>query len=450
MTALAPPPPTTPAARRQRILRLALPIIGGMVSQNVLNLVDAAMVGALGDEALAAVGLGGFLNFLLTAFILGLGAGVQAMASRRVGQGREEETAVPLNGGLVLALAAGVPLSVVLYHAAPLYFPWVADDAAVVETGVPYLQARLVAMAAMGMNYSFRGYWNAVDKSMLYMSTLIVMHATNIALNWVLIFGHLGAPELGATGAGVASAASTFLGTLFYVGLGLVHARRGGFLRGLPSGETLRGMIRLSLPAGLQQFFFAADMTVFMAIVGRVGTAELAASKVIVDLMLVAILPGLGFGLAAASLVGQALGRGDPEDAERWAWDVVRLAAGVVALLALPALLAPELLLGVFLHDPATRALAALPLRLIAAFIATDTIGTVLMNALVGAGATRRVMLIATGMQWLLFLPAVWLVGPTLGFGMLAIWIAQIVYRQLQTLAFVAEFRRGRWKRLEL
>ncbi len=100
-----------PLERRRRILHLALPIIGGMVSQNVLNLVDAGMVGSFGDDALAAVGVGGFLNFLLTAFILGLSAGVQAMASRRVGEGRESESAVPLNGGLVIALTVAIPLS---------------------------------------------------------------------------------------------------------------------------------------------------------------------------------------------------------------------------------------------------------------------------------------------------------------------------------------------------
>ena len=101
-------------ARRRRILGLALPIIGGMASQNVLNLVDTAMVGVLGASALAAVGLGSFANFMASAFITGLSAGVQAMASRRLGEGRESESAVPLNGGLLLAGGLALPLSAVL------------------------------------------------------------------------------------------------------------------------------------------------------------------------------------------------------------------------------------------------------------------------------------------------------------------------------------------------
>ncbi len=435
-----------PLERRRRILHLALPIIGGMVSQNVLNLVDAGMVGSFGDDALAAVGVGGFLNFLLTAFILGLSAGVQAMASRRVGEGRESESAVPLNGGLVIALTVAIPLSALLIFAAPHYFPLVVDDPNVVVDGVPYLRWRLVAMVAMACNYSFRGYWNAVDRSALYMKTLVVMHASNIALNYVFIYGELGAPEMGAVGAGLASAISTYIGTAMYFVLGFMHARKAGFLQALPGWDTLKTMVRVSAPAGAQQFFFAAGMTLFMTIMARVGTAELAASKVMIDLMLVGILPGIGFGLAAASLVGQALGRKDPEDASQWAWDVAKIAVVVVGLIALPAMIVPDLLLQPFLHDPATRALAEWPLRMLGFFMATDAVGLVLMNALIGAGYTRRVMVIATVLQWGLFLPLAYVMGPVLGWGMLAIWLGQIVYRQLQTVAFVLEFKRGRWR----
>ncbi|MGB5223068.1 MAG: MATE family efflux transporter, partial [Polyangiales bacterium] len=247
-----------------------------MLSQNVLNLVDTAMVGTLGDAALAGVGLGGFANFLFSAFILGLSAGVQAMAARRVGEGRSGETAIPLNGGLLLALGLAVPWSAVLITFAYDYFPILTSDVAVVEQGVPYLRARLVAMFAMGMNFAFRGYWNAVDKSILYMRTLIFMHIVNIFLNWVLIFGNLGAPELGAPGAGVASAIATIFGTASYFLLGRSYARDSGFLSGLPSRETLKSILRLAAPAGLQQFFFAAGMTVFLMLVARMGTPELA------------------------------------------------------------------------------------------------------------------------------------------------------------------------------
>jgi putative MATE family efflux protein len=421
-----------------------------MLSQNVLNLIDTAMVGTLGDAALAAVGLGGFANFLFSAFILGLSAGVQAMAARRVGEGRLGETAIPLNGGLLLALAIAVPWSSVLIAFAPDYFPVLTSDTAVVDQGVPYLRARLFAMFAMGMNFAFRGYWNAVDKSILYMRTLITMHLVNIFLNWVLIFGNLGAPELGAAGAGVASAIATVFGTASYFLLGRGYAREAGFMRGLPGRATMATIIRLAAPAGLQQFFFAAGMTVFLMLVARMGTPELAATKVIIDLMLVGILPGIGFGLAAASLAGQALGRGEPADAMQWGWDVVRMAVLVVGGLSMPAILAPEWILSGFIHEPSTLAIARTPLRLVAGFLVLDAVGMVMMNALMGAGDVRRVMFIATGFQWLIFLPLVYLLGPLLGFGLVVVFALQVIYRGFQAFTFALMWKRGRWQSIEL
>jgi len=421
-----------------------------MLSQNVLNLVDTAMVGTLGDAALAGVGLGGFANFLLSAFILGLSAGVQAMAARRVGQGRRHETAIPLNGGLLLAVVVAVPWSASLIALAPEYFPWLTGDPAVVEQGVPYLRARLFAMFAMGMNFAFRGYWNAVDKSILYMRTLISMHVINIFLNWVLIFGNLGAPELGATGAGVASAIATVFGAASYFVLGRTYARDAGFLHGLPDRATLAAIIRLAAPAGLQQFFFAAGMTVFLALVARMGTPELAATKVIIDLILVGILPGLGFGLAAASLAGQALGRGDPEDAMQWGWDVTKIAVLVVGALSIPAVLVPEWILSGFIHEPSTLAMAKHPLRLVAAFLFFDAVGMVLMNALMGVGDVKRVMVIATSFQWLIFLPFVYVLGPVMGLGLVAVFAVQVTYRGFQSLTFALMWKRGHWQSIEL
>ncbi|MFT4979692.1 MAG: MATE family multidrug resistance protein, partial [Myxococcota bacterium] len=155
---------------------IALPIIGGMASQNVLNLVDTAMVGSLGNAALAAVGMGSFANFMAQAFITGMSAGVQATAARRLGEGRTDETAIPLNGGLLLAVGLAIPWALLLLSQASWLFPLLSDDPAVIAIGVPYFCARLVGMAGVGSNFAFRGYWNGVNLSGLYLRTLLVMH----------------------------------------------------------------------------------------------------------------------------------------------------------------------------------------------------------------------------------------------------------------------------------
>jgi putative MATE family efflux protein len=339
----------------------------------------------------------------------------------------------------------GVPWSVLLFSNAHRLFPLLVEDAAVVGLGVPYFKARLVALSAVGMNYAFRGFWNGIGQSRRYLQTLVVMHSCNILLNWLLIFGHLGFPELGSTGAGIGTSIATFLGTCVYAWLGWRHARGAGFLTALVRRDVIGSMLRLSVPAGLQTFFFATGMTAFFWIIGRIGTPELAASNVLVQLLLVAILPGVGFGLAAASLVGQALGRGDPDAAVRWGWEVSRLAMVMVGCLALVGVVFPDLLLRLFLHDPETIGLARLPLRLLGAAMTIETLGGVLMNALLGAGASRLVMAVSVGLQWMAFLPVAYLLGPVLGLGLTSVWIAHVSYRCVQAAVFAAIWRSRRW-----
>lgn len=431
--------------RLRRTLALALPIVGGMTSQNLLNVVDTAMVGSLGDRALAAVGIASFANFMSIAFITGMAAGVQAMVARWLGEGRIRETAVPLNGGLLLAVGIGLPASILLVAAVPYAMPVLAGTPEVSALATPYLQVRLLATVGVGMNFAFRGYWNAIDMSRVYMGTLLLMHAANIFGNWVLIFGHLGAPALGVTGAALASASAVYLGTASYFVLGLRRARVGGFLGGIPERAVMRSIVRLSVPAGLQQFFFAAGMTALFWIVGQVGVAELAAAQVLTTLMLVTILPAVGFGLAAATLVGQSLGARDPVGAEAWGWHVSRVAMSVVGVLAAIELLAPDVCLGPFLHDPATLALARWPLRVVGATAALDAAGIVLLNAHLGAGDTKRVMKVSVGLQWGVFLPAAYALGPLFGFGLLAIWLANAGFRLLMATVFAHSWRRRRW-----
>ena len=432
-------------------MAIALPIIGGMGSQTLLNLVDTFMVSQLGKDAVAAVGLASFMNFLFIAFITGMSAGVQAMASRRKGEGKDSETAIPLNGGLLVVAVLAVPSTALLIWQAPTFLSMVIDDQAVIALGVPYLQVRLIAMIAVGSNFAFRGYWNGVSLSHLYMRTLLVMHVSNAIISYLLIFGKFGLPAMGVTGAAMGTTISTFLGTAYYFQLGFAHAREGGFLRGLPGWQTIKTMLRLAIPSGVQQLFFAAGVTTLFSIIGQVGTNELAAANVLVNIVMAAILPGLGLGLACASLVGQALGRGDVDDATAWGWDVSRIAMMLAATLGVFMLFLPEQLLYPFLHsEPEALAVGIAPLRLVGATIAFDVAGIVLLSALNGAGATRTSMLVSVIAQWGVFLPAAYLMGPILGYGLFGIYCAQRGYRLGQTVVLLFIWRGRAWSRIKV
>lgn len=426
-------------------MTLALPIVGGMVSQNLLNLVDTFMVGRLGDAALAGVGLASFANFLALAFITGLSSGVQAISARRLGEGKPEQTALSLNGGLLLAVALGVPVTLVVYLGASTLFPLLVQQQPVIDVGVGYWQMRALSIVAVGINFSFRGFWNGVGESWRYFVTLLVMHLSNIVISYALIFGVWGMPELGANGAGLGSTIATFIGTLVYFVQAFARARPLGFLKGLPSRDVLGSLLRLSTPAGIQQLFFAGGMTAFFTIVGRVGTRELAVSQVLVNLLLLAVLPGMGFGLAAGSLVGHALGRSTEQEARRWGWDVARLAVAVICVLVIPGLLFPRLLLAPFLTDQATLELGVTPLRVICVGLPIDTLGLVLMHGLIGAGDAKRTMLVSVATQWLLAIPVAYLVGPVAGLGLVALWLSYMSSRLLNTGVFVAMWQRSGW-----
>ena len=169
---------------------------------------DPAVVNTVAPRAFAnwiAVGLGSFVVFMCQAPILGISTGVQTLAARKKGEGRIDRAAKVLNTALLVVLAVAPVLSLIFVQLAEPFYPFLNKDEAVIGQGVPYLEWRLAATVFVGMNFAFRGYWNALDLSRLYMKTLIAMHACNIALNYVLIFGHFGAPALGVAGAGLAS-----------------------------------------------------------------------------------------------------------------------------------------------------------------------------------------------------------------------------------------------------
>jgi putative MATE family efflux protein len=384
------------------------------------------------------------------ALILGISTGVQTSAARRQGEGRPDRAAAILNAALVVVLVVAPVFSLILIQLAEPVFPLLNDDPAVIEKGIPYIEWRLGAIVFVGMNFAFRGYWNALDLSRLYMKTLIMMHATNILLNYVLIFGNFGAPALGVTGAGMASAISMAVGTLTYFYLGFRHVHKGSFLRCLATRPETMSLIRISIPAGLQQLFFAAGLVAMFWIIGRIGTPELAAANVLITTLLFAILPGLGLGLACATLVGQAMGKRDPDDAYQWTFDVAKLTVALLTILGLPMVLVPDLVSSIFIHEEATRELARWPMRIMGLTMPIEAIGFAFMHGMLGAGDAKRVMFVSIGTQWLLFLPLAFVIGPVLGYGLLGVWLWQGISRILQSALFLSMWRGRKWQQIEV
>jgi Na+-driven multidrug efflux pump len=235
-----------------------------------------------------------------------------------------------------------------------------------------------------------------------------------------------------------------------YFFVAIRHAKGRGFLRGIPSRSTLWQQFKLSLPSSLQQLFFSAGLVTLIWIVGRIGTAEVAAVNILMTFHITAILPAFGVALAATTLVGNALGRGDTEDAAAWGWNCAALTFtyGVIMSLLLIPLADP--ILRVFLTNPETRQLAYLPMVLWAMMISFDTAGMVLMNALIGAGDTRRSMWISLVWQWAFFLPLAFVAGPVLGFGLVGVWAVNSIYRVGQALNCGSQWASRKWAHIRI
>ncbi|MEM9101000.1 MAG: MATE family efflux transporter [Pseudomonadota bacterium] len=436
--------------RLSEIMVLALPIIGGMMSQTLLNIIDIKMVSHLGPTAIAAVGFCSFINFVAASVFIGLSVGVQAIVARRMGENQLKKAARPLNAGIAINLAFAIPVSVALIVLAPQLLNFMLDDEALIAEGLPYLQARFAGIAALGINFCFRGFFSAIRQTRVYLRTIITIHIINVAVSYLLVFGVGPFPEMGALGAGLGTSISLMCGSLIYMIYAYIKCRHFGFGWTMPKRHVVSQVLKISIPASLQQLFFAGGFTVFFWIISQVGTDEVALSNIYVNLLMVAALPCIGFGLAASTLVSQALGRKEPEDAHAWAWDVAKVASVAVCLIGVPLAIFPEFFLGFFFDDEELIQNGAPILRLVGLMMPLDAMGIVFLNALQGAGATSQTMRVTVVAQWLVCLPLTFCVGPLLGLGLSAIWIVQVAYRSVQAMIFMGMWQKRRWQSIQL
>lgn len=422
-----------PPDESRALLRLAGPILLGMASQALVNLVDTAMVGSLGPAAQGAVGLSSFAFWVVANLVLGVGTAVQATAARREGEGDHEAAGAALDSGLVLVVLLGVPLGIVLSQGADAVMPWLSDDPEVQRGGGAYLAIRVAGMGVVAANYAFRGFWNGIGRSSVYLSSLLVIHASNVALNWLLIFGHLGAPALGVRGAALASVGAAATGTIFYTAMTWIQRPVRERYRPLRLSHAtpprLLALLRLMVPEGARGIVLMCSYLLLQRLHAALGTREVAAGTILVNLASAGFLPALGMGMACATFVGQALGRGAPDDARRATWLGVRLATALALAPALVLALAPGPVLAVFTRDALVIDIARPALRLLAASTLLDPLAMVLVFALLGAGATRFGAMIQVLQQYVISLPLAWLLGIHLDLGVPGFWLALLVSR---------------------
>jgi MATE family multidrug resistance protein len=430
--------------------KLALPLVLAQGATLMMSVIDLVMVGRLGTRAVAALGLSVFSNSFLLASVDGLVSSVRGVVARRRGERSTEPTCLPLNAGLLIALVVGVPLAVAFSVMSASFFARVSSDPEVAKIGVPVFSILCLAIPAAGMHKAFNGFWTGVEKPRVFMLIVLFMNSLNIVMNYALIFGHLGAPRLGAKGATISTALSLYVGVILNCVMVRRRFRNNGFLTMRPPKSLVMRITQLGLPINVTRFFMGAGYVIFLRFVGQVGTAELAATNVLVRVTLMLEIFATSLGMAAATLVSKTVGEGDLSRATQWGWSAAKMGITGITLMGLPIIFFPKVFLAFFLSDSYAISISVNPIRIEAAVTGIVSLMYIFGYALNSLGDGKRIMMICLLTQWLLFLPAVWLVGPHLHYGLLQLWLVQIGYGLLASVLVTALWIDGRWKRIKI
>lgn len=444
------------AAPLRALIVLALPMVLARATQSVMTFADALLVKHLGTGAIAASATGGFNVFLFAILPMGTVFIVQSFVAQLVGRGDAADAPRFAWYGIGISLFSGVVALAAIPFIEPAleltsYSPEVRALMAEYMAIRMYGVAAIVAVEALGNWYGGLGNtWMALVASIL--STV-----ADLFLNWVLIFGHLGAPEMGVNGAALSSTIGSWVGFVF---LAVAFYRRwGGAPRargrlGLSLRELVR-MVRFGLPNGMNWFLeFAAFQLVFVNFVfSDLGDDLVAALNVVIAINSVSFMPAFGLASAGAILAGQAIGGGNRDAV----WPQVKLTLictmAWMGAIGLVYIFAPAPLMGLFNEGGSSAALVttgATMLAISAAWQLFDAIGITFSETLRSAGDTFWTASARFVLAWALFLPASLIVVGELDGGALGAMACLVGYIALLAFAFAYRFRSGAWRKIEL
>jgi Na+-driven multidrug efflux pump len=448
-----------------------------MLTQSVVNEIDIVFFSWLpcpeSSNAQAALLPSLILLWLFGGSLSAISVGTQAITARRFAARRDADAGAVLLNSWVVALVASLLFTLIAYATLPFTLPLIIKVPSVQRAAQGYLNWRLLGIASMVTTFSFKSFFDGIGKTYVHMVSAIVMNALNVVLCLVLIFGRLGMPRLGMTGAGLAGFISTWVGLFIVAGWALIpkfYRRFHPYNLRKWSPRIAWDILKLSIPGGVATVVVMTGFLLFAMVVSRLdtvlGTAAVstdtcgtgsaepvngAATTVIVGILKLTFTACLAFGTSTATLVSQSLGTGDPERAERFGWVSVRLGLIIFGCIgALEGLVFPHQILAIVSHSEAVRQAAFMPLRLMGICTPVIAVGMILTQALFGAGNTRFVMVAELILHFTCLVPLAWLLGITFKFGLMGIWSAAVVYVVLLASAMTWKFAKGDWKGIKI
>ncbi len=441
--------PGTSAGSIAEAWKLSYPTIVAMLSTTLMWTIDTIFLGRVGKVELAAAGFGGvFLWTLYTIFVGGVSA-VTTFVSQAKGAGKDHECAIFTWQGIYFALLGAAILSLFFWKMDKLIALTGHEDVVVAEC-IRYTRARMLGAFSVLSFFALSSFYRGIGDVKTPMIVAIAANLLNAVLDGCLIFGLGPFPRLTTLGAGLATAiANTFnFALLFFIFLmpKINRAYQSRISCRFRPSYMIR-LLRVGVPMGIQFFLDMGSFTIFVAIMGRLGTNQLAATQIGIQLLSFSFMPANGIAKAATTLVGQYIGAARHDLAEKCGWVTLRMNLGYSVVIAIIFILAREKLFLVFNNDPAVVAAGVSIIPHLALFQIFDATQMNYSGALQGAGDTTFTMIAYALCAWLIYVPLAYIFAYTCGWGIVGGWSGGLIHFAVLNAILTFRFRSGVWKK---
>ena len=440
----------TPSYLRE-LSRLAVPMALQMLIFTSSTTIDAIMIGQLGDEQLAAVGLADRAMFLLAMVTVGAANASGTLGAQQLGAGNLPAFRRSIASGILVCGVVGL-LSALLFFLFPRQIVSLgSSDPAVLEKGAVYLGVAGLSMASAGILLPLEVGLRCVRRAGIATQYSFVEAVINFALNYCLIFGHFGCPAWGVLGAALGTLIARLVHVVLLVGHVWLLERRVavGFvdLKEASAGPRLRKYLSVANPLIVNHLIWGSGVFAFQILYGKMGTAPLAAMTVIWTFQRIVLVQLASVGHAGAVLVGHALGRRDAEEARRASWQNLSVALITSAVLALALLVFRDAAISAFSGlDEATVRLvySVYPVFLLEAMIRSMTV-SVIVGGLKAGGDVRFALLIDFAGAWMIGIPLAAVGAFVFGLPLVFVYALSILEEASKSVAAIARLRGSAW-----
>jgi len=440
------------------VLSIAVPLILSTGAWSILHFVDRMFLTWYSPEAIAAAMPAGMLNFTIMSLFLGTAGYVSTFVAQYHGSGQHQRIGPVLWQGIYIAVAGGILHLLLIPLAGPI-FRFVGHEPLVQEYEIVYFQVLCLGATPAIASSAIAGFFSGRGKAWPIMWVNVLATALNIILDYALIFGKWGLPELGMKGAAIATVLSACFSFAIYLVLFLrsTHKRPYYTLRGWMFERPLfLRLMYFGFPSGVQFFLEMAGFTAFILLIGRLGTMELAATNIAFNINNLAFMPMIGFGMAVSVLVGQYLGKDRPDLAQRSVYSSFHLTFLYMASVAAAYIFVPDIFINPFASqaDPASfaaiRKTTLILLRFVAIYSLFDALNIVFASAIKGAGDTRFVMFMIVVVSSLVLVVPSYIALVLLQAGIYTAWTIASIYISILGLVFLFRFLGGKWKSMRV